>query len=287
MVTGTALPRVGRMLRRLPAGLRGKARVARWLLARRLGVGDVVIDALHDVRFIVPNLLDPVGFHLFIDGVYEPLEIDWILNRLAPGDVYVDVGANIGALAVPAAKRVGASGRVVAIEASPCIAEYLNKNIALNELSNVTVCCIAADSSTESSVPFYVASAERFGMGALTPQYGGTATPVQSMRLDDLLASLNVDRVHVLKIDVEGFEVRVLAGAQKLLRGQNPPAVLFEYYDWAERSAATPGDAQRLLLDCGYRLWMLDGWLRNEAPLAACVTGGQGGNMVAIHKDQR
>ena len=277
---------LGRILRSLPPGLRGKARIARWLMGGMLEARDVVIDVSPSIRFLVPSLAETIGFHLFIDGVYEPTEIAWITGQLASGNVYVDVGANIGGLVVPAARRVGPAGRVIAIEASPRIAQYLTRNISLNQLTNVTVCPVAADSQAQESVPFYDASREHFGMGALTPDYGGTATSVASVRVDDLLESLGVSRVHVLKIDVEGFEGRVLAGAEKLLRGPHPPAVLFEFYDWAERAAGIPGQAQRLLVDAGYRLWTLEGWLRHEAPLDECVTGGWGGNMVAVHSSR-
>ena len=281
----TAQPRpiVGRILRSLPAKMRGKARLARWLMGRTLDAHDVVINVSPDVRFVVPSLFETIGFHLLIDGVYEPAEIGWISSRLSSGGVYVDVGANIGGLVVPAARHVGPEGRVIAIEASPRIAQYLTKNVALNGLANVTVCRVAADAESRGDVPFYDAARDHFGMGSLTPSFGGTETSVTSMRLDDLLESLGVARVDVLKIDVEGFEGRVLEGAEKLLRSARPPDVLFEFYDWAERAAGVPGDAQRLLLDAGYRLWTLEGWLRHEPPLKDCVTEGWGGNLVAIH----
>jgi FkbM family methyltransferase len=279
-------PVLGKFLRSLPTGMPGKARLARRLMGRALDAENVAIEVSPGVRFVVPSLRETIGFHLFIDGIYEPTEIRWILSRLVPGSVYVDVGANIGGLVVPVARHVGPAGRVVAIEASPRIAKYLADNVSVNRLANVTVCAVAADSESRGSVPFYEASSAQFGMGALTPFYGGTAIAVRSERLEDLLESLGIDHVDVLKVDVEGFEGHVLAGAEKLLHGPHPPDILFEYYDWAERAAGTPGDAQRLLVDAGYQLWTMGGWLRNEAPLEG-FESIVGGNMVALHRGRQ
>src|SRR5262245_48774859 len=274
------LQRFGSAMRMLPPGFPGKTRLARRLMPPASGVQDLLVECLDGMRLLVPSLSESVGFHLFIDGVYEPAGLDWALAHLQPGDVFLDIGANIGAFAIPAARRVGPSGRVIAVEASPRISEYLVKNIALNQLDNVAICRIAAGDMT-GTTPFFEAPVERFGMGSLTAEHGGTPTLVEIRMIDDLLAELHVERVNVLKIDIEGFEYGAFKGAERLLRSRQCPLVLFEFYDWAERAARQPGDAQRFLIDCGYRIWTLEDHRRGRAALPHVLTA-DGGNLVAV-----
>ena len=82
---------------------------------------------------------DKIQKHIYLFGVWEPSITRFVNNRLRPGDLFVDIGANVGYYALLAAKRVGPSGAVVAIEASPSIACRLRENIALNGFTNIEV----------------------------------------------------------------------------------------------------------------------------------------------------
>src|SRR6185312_8497302 len=73
------------------------------------------------------------------NGTFETAELRFIQERLRPGDVFVDIGANGGIYTVIAAKKVGASGRVLAFEPGPRNLELLKRNLALNGLTNVTI----------------------------------------------------------------------------------------------------------------------------------------------------
>src|SRR6266542_506542 len=84
------------ILRWLPPETPGKARLARTLLGQSLGARDVRISGRCGVEFITPSLREPVGFYLLVDGVYEYELLDFILSKLQPGSVFIDVGANIG-----------------------------------------------------------------------------------------------------------------------------------------------------------------------------------------------
>jgi FkbM family methyltransferase len=271
---------LGFLMRRLPPALPGKARLARMILGDSLRYGSFLVKARSNTRFLVPSVAESIGFHLYVDGVYEPREVDWVLARLAPGDVFVDVGANIGVFTVMAARRVGPKGRVIAIEPSPSIFRYLDENVRLNGLDNVTLFQAALDEVPAEDVPFYEAPLESFGAGALSDVHGGEPVRVRSASLDSILTDLGISAVTVLKIDVEGFEQRVLKGSRALLCGPHSPAIVFEFYDWAESRAATPGDAQRLLKEWGYRLWTLETASAGAPPLSEVLTDG-GGTLVA------
>src|SRR5207248_7768176 len=92
----------------------------------------------------VPDLGEPIAFHLLINGAYEPETQDLLLRFLPVGGVFIDVGANIGTFTIPAAKHVGSLGKVVAIEASPEVFKVLQKNVTQNNAANVELIGSAA-----------------------------------------------------------------------------------------------------------------------------------------------
>jgi len=234
--------------------------------------------SLHDnfgFRYEAPHASEPIALHLAIDQTYEPETLELILRHLRSGDVFVDVGANIGVFTLPGSRRVGPNGRVIAAEASKDIYAYLQRNVEANGANQVTVLNCAICNST-GSVPFYPAPKEKFGMGSLGEQFGAKPVDVPARTLDKVLEEVAVEHVAVIKVDVEGFEVSVFRGAEKLLRGKEPPLVVFEFCDWAE--ARVPGgrigDSQRLLLEYGYSIWRLADFLKGRAPIREPLTTG-------------
>ncbi|HEY8461645.1 MAG TPA: FkbM family methyltransferase [Blastocatellia bacterium] len=267
------------ILRWFPPEMPGKARLARTLLGPSLGARDVKISGRRGIEFIAPSLQESVGFHLLVDGVYESELLGFMLDKLQPkaaGATFIDVGANIGSFTLPVAKSLGAGGRVIAIESSPTIFPYLKRNVELNGLSNISLAQCAASDVDLQEVPFYEAPIDSFGMGSLGAQFNGKPIPVITRTLDSILAEHGVDRVDLIKVDVEGFEVGVFRGAKKLLNGPGAPLIVFEFCDWAEDRVpgGQRGDAQRVLRDYGYRIWKLSDLLRGKQPLADVLTAG-------------
>jgi FkbM family methyltransferase len=229
-------------------------------------------------QMLLPNLLEPGGLCVAVDGGYELEIIKFLENRLVSNSVLVDVGANIGFLTVPLARR---TARVIAIEASPKIQPYLRQNVRLNGLSNVTIVDCAASLPGNSIVPLYIPPMSHFGMASTAPQFGVEPIFVPASPLDTILDTLGISDVTAMKIDVEGYEAHVLLGARKLLsRGTT---IVFEFMEWAENRAfpGKAGWAQEILFDAGYRLWELPQFLRGGPPLTAPLRKGTG-NIVAL-----
>lgn len=268
-------------LRLLPPGAKGKARLARWLLPGLQARKECVIEVPDGARFLMPSAREPIAFHCLIDGVYEP-ELVCVLRRfLKAGGTFVDVGANVGVFTVVGSRLVGPTGRVLAIEASPGIRPFLEHNLKANSCSNSRMITKAVADNGPGKIDFWQAPGDRFGMGSLAPQFAGSPVAVDVDTIDHILAEAAVDRVDVLKIDVEGFEAAAFRGARALLQREARPVIVFEFVDWAERrSGANCADAQRLLLDAEYELHLVDrrGQLQ---PLEDVMTIG-GANIVAI-----
>jgi FkbM family methyltransferase len=264
---------VARCFRLLPEGTKGKTRLARFLLKPHLKGRDVTLTDRTGCLLSIPSLAEPIGFHLLIDGVYERDVLEFILARLRPGGTFVDVGANIGVLALPAAKKVGPAGRVLAIEASPSVFPYLERNAAANGFTQVRCVNIAAN-DVERTVEFYEAPSDHFGMGSMGAQFDARPVSIKARPLDDLLAEANIESVDVLKVDVEGFELNVFRGAQRLLTSKQPPTIVFEFIDWAEERLGDGrvGAAQDFLRSLGFQTCRLKDF--PGAPLSQTITTG-------------
>lgn len=156
---------------------------------------------------------------------HEPLTLALLERLLRPGDIFVDVGANIGAFSLRAAARVGASGRVVAFEPNPAALRRLRKNIALNPHLRVEVIESAV---SDRSGEVRLAQPDGWNLGGVRIDTEGTVR-VRCAPLAELLPPLALAApVQVLKIDVEGHEPAVLAG---LFRDPalRPRHIVFEF----------------------------------------------------------
>lgn len=248
---------------RLPR-FKGKHRLARLILGNSLNVKNRVIKTPDGCQFFVPSLREPIGFSLLIDGVYEPNSLHLILKKLTKDAVFLDIGANIGCFSITTAKLLEAQNiLVLAIEASPTIFRYLQDNVKANLLTNVKAFNLAATEKDQSNINFYEAPLDKFGMGSLGAQFNNSAIQVKTKTIDSIINLEEINKVDLLKVDVEGYESSVFLGARRLLTSPDAPIVIFEFCDWAE--ARNPnvkvGDAQRILIDFGYKIYRLKDYL--------------------------
>jgi len=164
----------------------------------------------------------------------EPFTIDWIHNRISAGDVMFDIGANVGAYSIVAAKKRGGGARVYAFEASYVNVATLSANIALNDLAGqITPIPVALSATTGMSVlnlRDLASGSARHGLGDRLPEDGHVAfrQPVMTFRLDDLIEHFDVPMPNHIKMDVDGGELEVLAGASRTLSSAALRSMLVE-----------------------------------------------------------
>ena len=177
-------------------------------LNSRLGV-ELVATARWGGRFLC-SLRDLVQSRIYYTGVWEPSLTEFIRRRMGPGDVFVDIGANVGYFTVLAARLVGAAGRVIAIEASPRIHARLVDNVRRNDLSNViTHNCAVSD--VPGKAELFAAGETNVGHTSLIAGEGGVSEGLVEMQpIDRILTNDELHQAKMIKIDVEGFEGPVL-----------------------------------------------------------------------------
>jgi FkbM family methyltransferase len=165
---------------------------------------------------IAGNTRDHIQRYIYYFGVWEPHLTNFIQSRLTRGDVFLDVGANIGYFTLLAAGRVGPVGKVIAIEASPSIYDRLKANVLRNGVTNVETHNFAA-SDQEGWLQLYSGGLGNSG-ATTTVETEALAVEckVPARPLSAVLSAKDMQRTRVIKIDVEGAEWSVIAGMRTL-----------------------------------------------------------------------
>ena len=208
-------------------------------------------------------------------GQYEPIETEIMRRHLNPGMTMVDIGANIGHYAMVAARVIGAAGKVVAFEPEPENYAALAANLQLNDLVRATAENLALG-AVPGELTLYRDDANRGGhsLAQANVQRAGAGTRVRVTTLDAYAAEKLVGRrVGFIKIDVQGAEAQVIAGAAGVL-ARDKPTILMEFWPHGIRGMGShPMAPVETLLGLGYALQVIErdapGNLRALPDLAA------------------
>jgi FkbM family methyltransferase len=190
---------------------------------------------------------------------FEIGERHFVNAFLRPGDVFVDVGANIGLFSLIAANRVGDSGMVYAFEPSAKTFHRLRENTKLNNFQNVQ-CYQLALSDEFGKSPFYTSEDGFDAWNSFAHPIAGEFFAKEIIQCEtwDRFARTHglLGRVAMMKIDVEGWESKVLQGAKESLSRQDAPVLQVEFTDEAAVSAGSSCKYLYLALEnFGYRIF--------------------------------
>ncbi len=221
------------------------AHLLRWtrrraLLARLDGEWQAgfVLHETGDLVF-VPTPLDARGRHCLLN---PPRAHKAALAVLGPGAVALDIGASLGEWAVPLARAVGPTGRLVAFEPQALIARALEATLRINNLAQASMVEAAVSDRVGAqnlTVPEITSSAVDTGRARLGAAGAGeTASTVRSVTLDGFIGAAGLDRLDLVKIDVEGHERAVLDGARATIARFHPAIVLETGHENAADRAA-------------------------------------------------
>ncbi len=180
----------------------------------------------------VPLFLHPTDQimtpEMWAGRLWEKTETTWFLSSLRPGDVVVDVGANVGYYTVLAGLLVGDTGRVYAFEPDPQNFELLRRNVALNGLHNVILENKAA-SNEAGQLSLYLDEENKGDHRIYQPEgEQRRSIDVEAVRLDDYFEGVE-DSVDFVKIDTQGAEFAILEGALGIL-ARSPGLVMAVEY---------------------------------------------------------
>ncbi|HEY0231709.1 MAG TPA: FkbM family methyltransferase, partial [Dokdonella sp.] len=216
-------------------GWRGR----RWFVVNEDEPAQVV--AMDGYRVYVRASDAHVGLPLLAGHRYEPHVTAVLRERLRPGDVMLDVGANVGLLTLLGASLVGAQGRVIAVEPVARTRALLARSAQANRFEQIRIIAAAASDRVGAielrTHPATSNSARPAAAGERLRDAQGSGVRVPTIVLDDALASL--ERLDLVKLDIEGMEPLAVRGLQRTLARWRP-LLLSEFHPWAiERATAT------------------------------------------------
>jgi FkbM family methyltransferase len=236
------------VLRQLPAYARGMTpgqmtgRAYDVTKSRRVDLGAFSL-------FVMPN--DYIGGSILANKTYEPHVTRQIASLLSSGDVFLDLGANVGYFTLMASAIVKPAGKVIAFEPNPQNVQLIYQSLHFGDVSNVFV------------QPFAASDAKGILRFVTRGSNGGIVTPlakerthvllVQAVVLDEILSS--EPRIDLVKIDTEAHEPAALRGMARLV-ARHRPRIITEFHPWALRlnNPEPPEAYLGQLLGLGYRI---------------------------------
>jgi FkbM family methyltransferase len=218
------------------------------MAATYLGNAKILLESAFGHLMVVPGTDRSITPHLIRDGYFDRTLTDFISKAVKPGSTFIDVGANVGTYSLIAAERVGATGKLVAVEANPRMAQILLDNLEMNGFSSRAEVFAIAAANQNGHGSLYEFSRHE-GSHTMVQEVANraveefseqvTETTVPARKLDDLFSQIELREADLLKIDVEGFELDAILGARSFLRTAAPDLIVEWHPSFMPREAAS------------------------------------------------
>jgi len=255
-------------------------RAMRWSASVALGRSPVFELVNGGAKLRVPANMRYTSVSAFLlrDAV-EP-ELHYLQKFVGKGDIFVDVGANIGLFTLKVAPH---AARIVAVEPGEAAGTQLDANIALNGFSNVAVVRKAlADKPGTAALHHNPLGDDPQAFSLISDGTDSGSEQVEVTTLDTLVQGLNLPRVDCIKIDVEGAEGMVIAGGMETISAYHPTVIFEINCPTLHKAGGDPAAAWNALAGLGYEFYRMQ---EDGALTALPVRPTDFSNIVARHRD--
>lgn len=265
----------------------------RFLYSR--GNQSVVIKRIDGINYEL-DLKEVIDSAMYYAGTREPGTSHALKTLCKHGHVVFDVGANVGSHSLPIASYVGEDGSVYAFEPVPWAIRKLTRNLALNNFKNLVLESIALSDKDEDEVEIEFRASFKLGSKSGVGQDGKIddgwwseceRIKVRMETLDSYVKSHQITRLDLIKLDVDGFEGKVIRGALGTLKRFQPVIIMEIAPAWTEMRGDCIADVLHELGQLGYRFYAEESFKRihNLSQLIKNLPPEGGFNVVASVRD--
>lgn len=243
------------------------------------------------------DLTEVIDSAIYFDDNREPHTSNALKRLCKPGSTVFDIGANVGSHTLPIAQSVGVQGKVYAFEPVPWALDKLSNNLALNNFDNVLVQPIALSDYIDENAEFslrasFKTTSERpvNDDGSLNDNWWNACEKVKVSvdTLDHFVARENIEKLDVIKLDVDGFEVKVLRGGIDSLKRWAPSIVMELAPSWLNDKGNSVDELISLLEGMGYEIFNETTFeeIPNIKNKLRNLNAGAGINVICQHKSK-
>jgi FkbM family methyltransferase len=233
----------------------------KWQVGSRLVPGPVVVNFVNDAKLLVsPGMAGATGN--IYTGLHEFEDMSFVLHFLQKDDLFIDVGANIGSYTVLASAAIGATS--IAIEPLPSTFKHLMQNLYLNNLNQLVTAWNLGVGSQPGVLQF---TADLDTVNHVVSDREKSSINTISIKMDTLDNVVAEPSPNLLKIDVEGFETPVIAGADHVLSQDSLEAVIMELNGSGSRYGFDEMALHRKMLEYGFNTFTYSPFDRTLTPL--------------------
>ena len=210
----------------------------------------------NDFFWLDENENDCISQSIINTGVWEYNLTKVVRQLIKKGDIVLDVGANIGYYSILFSKLVGQNGKVLCFEPTEYFLKILKMNLEANRISNVEVFKIGlSDKRREAEIEIEGPSASFHCAEDLTPR---TKELVNLISLDEFIEQHSLEKIDLIKVDIDGHEPLFLQGAWEILDKYNPVILLEVSHPHYLKAGFTAWDFYDLLKKKNYRIYHQD-----------------------------
>lgn len=226
------------------------------ILTKKLPKKDINLPC-HGLQILVRNPRKSlIGRSIYLSGLWEPETTHFISMKMKAGMNVLDVGADIGYYTLLFAKLVGAKGNVYAFEPIPKAKQYLDKNVELNELKNVSTFGFALFDDAG-----MVCLEDPFNKSKINPQkkrLSRNDIQVEMKVFDGLRSEESIGRVDFIKLDVEGAEMNILRGMRETIKKDRPEIIIELHPSQLKDFGFSPSEFINFFSELGYQIDPVD-----------------------------
>ncbi len=206
------------------------------------------------------NLNEAIDSSIYYDGCFEPMTVAIINKYVKPGMTVLDIGANVGCHTFRLAKLVGTGGKVIAFEPMAIAFTKFSRNLELNNFTNIILekMALSNEDRGNQALHFYASwPLSSDSHDKLHPFHHGLKSQgiAEVITLDDYINKKGIEKVDFIKLDVDGYEYKVILGAVNSIRKLKPVMIIeFGRYTLAEFGDGLE-DLANLLASLGYSFY--------------------------------